>query len=121
MFLEGSYKSIPLFLDNELANSDAQLFASEISQFLSVGSGLNTQLGYMTKSGLSIDLSYSMVEPEFEKNTSSIISKASSSRIGFSKYLVKNAVRVHTGVENVSIESQENDELRFSLMLQLNL
>ena len=119
--LDGSYKSIPLFLDNELANSDAQLFASEISQFLSVGSGLNTQLGYMTKSGLSIDLSYSMVEPEFEKNTSSIISKASSSRIGFSKYLVKNAVRVHTGVENVSIESQENDELRFSLMLQLNL
>ena len=119
--LDGSYKSIPLFLDNELANSDAQLFASEISQFLSVGSGLNTQLGYMTKSGLSIDLSYSMVEPEFEKNTSSIISKASSSRIGFSKYLVKNAVRVHTGVENVSIESQENDELRFSLILQLNL
>ena len=75
----------------------------------------------MTKSGFSIDLAYSMVEPEFEKNTSSIISKSSSSRIGFSKYLVKNAVRVLTGVENISIESQENDELRFNLMLQLNL
>ncbi|MDC3032052.1 hypothetical protein OA257_00445 [Bacteroidota bacterium] len=111
--LEGSYKSI-------LLNNDAQLLASEISEFLSLGSGLNTQLGYMTKSGLSIDLAYSMVEPEFENNTSSIISKASSSRIGFSKYLVKNAVRLHTGVESVSIENQENDELRFNLMLQLN-
>lgn len=111
--LEGSYKSI-------LLNNDALLLASEISQFLSLGSGLNTQLGYMTKSGLSIDLAYSMVEPEFENNTSSIISKASSSRIGFSKYLVKNAVRLHTGVESVSIENQENDELRFNLMLQLN-
>ena len=79
--LKGSYKSTPLFLDNQLANNDAQLFASEISEFLSLGSGLNTQLGYMTKSGFSIDLAYSMVEPEFEKNTSSIISKASSSRI----------------------------------------
>ena len=27
--LDGSYKSIPLFLDNELANSDAQLFANK--------------------------------------------------------------------------------------------
>ena len=108
--LNGSYRS-------ETSN----LYETEISEFLALGSGVNTQLGYMTKSGLSIDLSYSMVEPEFEKNTSSIISKASSSRIGFSKYLVKNAVRVRTGVENVSIESQENDELRFSLMLQLNL
>ena len=119
--LEESYKSIPLFLDNQLANNDAQLFASEISQFLSLGSGLNTQLGYMTKSGFSIDLAYSMIEPEFEKNTTSIISKASSSRLGFSKYLVKNAVRLHSGVESVSIENQENDELRFNLMLQLNL
>ena len=119
--LEGSYKSIPLFLDNELANNDAQLFATEISQFLSVGSGLNTQIGYITKSGLSIDLSYSTVEPEFENNTSSLISKASSSRLGISKYLVKNAVRVHTGFESVSVENQENDELRFNLMLQLNL
>ena len=108
--LNGSYRS-------ETSN----LYETEISEFLALGSGINTQLGYMTKSGLSIDLSYSMIEPEFEKNTSSIISKASSSRIGFSKYLVKNAVRVHTGVENVSIESQENDELRFSLILQLNL
>ena len=121
MFIRDRYNSSPLFLDNVLANNDAQLFASEISQFLSLGSGLNTQFGYMTKSGLSIDLAYSMVEPEFENNTSSIISKASSSRLGISKYLVKNAVRVHTGFESVSIENQENDELRFNLMLQLNL
>jgi|TARA_B110000240_G_scaffold192429_2_gene236570 hypothetical protein len=68
----------------------------EISNYLSLGNGLNTSLGYVFENGYSIDLRYSKVNPEYELNTSSVVQENSVISIAFAKYFVKDNFKLMT-------------------------
>jgi hypothetical protein len=95
--------------------------ATEISEYLALGSALNVQLGYVTKSGYAADLSYSATTPEFEGNASSQLRDRNAVRVGLSKYFKDNDLKLQTAVSSITDNSglEALTTLRGELVLQL--
>lgn len=79
------------------------LAPTQISQYLILGTGLTGQLGYVTKSGYSIDFRYDQANPEFLQNTSSLLSEFSSLTFGLTKYFDRNNLKVQAAFTQTTI------------------
>lgn len=97
--------------------------AKEISQFLALGSALNVQLGYVTKSGYAVDFSYSTTTPEFEvgATSNSLMRDQNAARIGLSKYFKGNDLKLQTAVSSITDNTalEVVTTVRGELILQL--
>ena len=83
------------------------LIPQQISEYLVVGDSQGLQFGYFTKNGISIDLIYENLNPEFDSYGSSILRKSSNMGVGISKYLAGNNLKIQaslfkTGYENLN-------------------
>jgi hypothetical protein len=75
---------------------------TQISQFLALGTGLNTQLGYVYHKKYGIDFRYSMVTPEFAINTNSLIKERNEWTVGLTKYVDENNLKYGTSLSQLS-------------------
>ena len=91
-----------------------------ISEYLSLGSGLNFSLGYIFKNNYAIDLGYSSISPEYEDNLSSIISSNEELRIGVSKYILENNLKISLSF-NQHTDSNDQSSSFISAVMQLRL
>ena len=83
------------------------LIPQQISEYLVVGDSQGIQFGYFTKNGISIDLIFENLNPEFDSYGSSILRKSSNMGVGISKYLAGNNLKIQaslfkTGYENLN-------------------
>lgn len=110
--LEGSYV--------DQAGTD-ELQKTEISEYLSLGTALNLQLGYVTKSGYGADFRYASTSPEFANNKDSKLKDLSAITVGFSRYLKNNDLKLQTAVTSLtnSENAKEVNTIRGELILQL--
>ncbi len=106
------------FIDQ--AGSD-ELQKTEISEFLALGTALNLQLGYVTKSGYGADFRYASTTPEFDSNTASQMQELSAITVGFSRYFKNNDLKLQTALTSLTNSStaQEVNTIRGELILQL--
>ena len=89
------------------------LVPKQISEYLVLGDSQGIQFGYFTKNGISIDLIYENLNPEFDSYVGSVLRKSSNMGIGVSKYLAGNNLKIQaslfkTGYENLN--NLEDDE-----------
>ena len=110
--LEGTY--------TDIAGTNL-LEATEISESLALGSALNLQLGYVTKSGYAADVSYSVTTPEFHANVNSQLRDMNAVRLGLSKYFKGNDLKLQTAVSSITDNSgvEAVNTLRGELIFQL--
>lgn len=108
--LEGSFI-------NEAAS--IPLVPNQVSEYLALGSGLHTQLGYVTKSGWGADLRYAQVTPEFGTNPFSIVEETSAYALGLARYVKGNALKVQAEVTVTTIG--DDNLLSGGLLVQLRL
>ena len=78
-----------------------KLLPTEISQYLALGRAYNAQLGYVTKSGYAVDLSYAGLNREFDNNFSQL-QDATALTAGFAKYFKDNSLKVQASYTNLN-------------------
>ena len=96
------------------------LQSTMISEYLSLGSGLNFSLGYIFKNNYAIDLGYSSISPEYEDNLNSVISSNEDLRIGISKYILENNLKISLSF-NQHTDSNDQSSSLISAIMQLRL
>ncbi|MGS2739534.1 hypothetical protein [Sinomicrobium sp. M5D2P17] len=107
-------------LDQTFINEAASLplAPQQISSYLVIGDAWNTQLGYATLTGYSVDLRYTQLIPEFDDYSNSILQDTKAYTLGFSKYFKNNAFKLQTSFSRIDYEAGVN-EFRGELLLQL--
>jgi hypothetical protein len=93
---------------------------SEISQYLVLGNAYNVQVGYVTRSGYSLDLRYENLLPEFSKERASSLQKANIRTIGLSRYFNDHRLKAQVSVSSVNYTNGRNTilgELMFQVVL----
>lgn len=110
--LDGTFKDIA---------GTSELEATEISEYLALGSALNVQVGYVTKSGYAADFSYSTTTPEFDENPSTQLRELDAIRLGFSKYFKANSLKFQTAISSINDNSgpETVNTIRGELLLSL--
>ena len=84
------------------------LIPQQISEYLVVGDSQGIQFGYFTKNGISIDLIYENLNPEFDSYGSSILRKSSNMGVGISKYLAGNDLKIQASIFKTGYENLNN-------------
>jgi hypothetical protein len=79
------------------------LDVTKISEYLTLGTAMNVQLGYVTKSGYAADVRYSSTTPEFDENANSVLQEQTAMTLGLSKYMKGNALKLQTTVNQLPI------------------
>lgn len=82
-----------IYLDSTSSISSI-LKPGQISQFLVLGNAWNTEIGYVTKMGYSLNIRYENLEPEFTDEPASILQKTSVQTIGLGRYFNNNKLKV---------------------------
>ena len=101
-------------------NAFSLLLPSQISEYLSLGSGVNFSLGYVFDNSYGVDLRYSDIKPEYSENLNSVISISKSTSISFSKYFLENNFKLITSISN-NKDANDQSSLFANLILQLKL
>ena len=109
--LAGTYTSTP-------ATDEDALVPTQISQYLSLGSAYNAQIGYASKSGYALDFRYAAVTPEFDENPSSVLTETSGYTVGVSKYFKGNALKIQAALSSTDY-SDDTSRLEGTLLVQL--
>ncbi len=99
------------------ANALFRLLPTQISQFLALGTGLNTQLGYVTASGYGADVRLASVSPEFDTNSGSVIQRKSAITLGLTKYVKNNSLKLHAAV--TSLDQGDYNTIQAVFMVQV--
>ena len=94
-----------------------RLNPGEISEFLALGSGINTQLGYVFKKSIGVDMRYAFVSGEFANNAKSLVEQKSELALGLTKYINKNNLKINTSI--AQINTSTNSTLFASFWVQL--
>jgi hypothetical protein len=94
------------------------LAPGQISTFLALGNSYNTQLGYVTKSGYSLDFRYGKANPEFALIATSQLADLENYTIGFSKYFKGHHLKLQTAYSLVQGPESPTNQV-FELMMQL--
>ena len=104
-------KTSALSLEGLYVNTTATtpLFNTEISNYLSLGSGVNIQMGFVTKSGYSLDLKYEKLKKELNNNNS-LLTNQQAYTFGFTKYIKGNNLKIQS-----SISSRKQDQYNTTL------
>lgn len=95
------------------------LVPTQISEFLALGSAFNSQIGYVSKKGLGVDLRYSRTEAEFKDNVSSIIKDNSAISLGLSKYVKQNSLKYTFAITQLETENVDSNLLKAEFMVQI--
>ena len=99
------------------------LIPQQISEYLVVGDSQGLQFGYFTKNGISIDLIYENLNPEFDSYGSSILRKSSNMGVGISKYLAGNNLKIQASAFKTSYKNSngldDNQFLSASFLVQV--
>lgn len=90
-------------------NGTDVLAPSQISEFLVLGNSYSLQTGYVTKNGYSLDLRYEQTNPEFENNSTSILTDSNSYTVGLTKYFLGNNLKLQASYSKV--EFAQGDSL----------
>lgn len=94
------------------------LAPQQISSFLQLGNTYNAQLGYVTKSGYSIDLRYGQAMPEFASYTNSLMQGTDSYTIGFTRYFRGHNLKAQAAYSLLSGTNVPNTQV-LELMMQI--
>jgi hypothetical protein len=108
--LEGSFR-------NQTASTE--LLPTEISEYLSLGSGYNLQAGYISHYGFGIDARYFGLMPEFDLNANSTIKEQDGWSVGVSKYFIGHAAKVqfaYTSLNRADLPSSSFAEILFQVI-----
>ena len=88
-----------------------------------VGDSQGLQFGYFTKNGISIDLIYENLNPEFDSYGSSILRKSSNMGVGISKYLAGNNLKIQASAFKTSYKNSngldDNQFLSAAFLVQV--
>jgi hypothetical protein len=106
--LEGAYI-------NETAT--VNLVPRQISELLSLGTGMNLQAGYVTASGYGADIRYASVAPEFDTNAASLVSNVTATSLGVTKYIKQNSLKLNASVTSYDFDGESS--LRGDFMVQV--
>jgi hypothetical protein len=98
-YVDASAKHLDLAYTDE--NASTILIPTQISEFLALGESYSIQTGYVTKKGLSFDLRYESVTPEFDSNTASILGDANSYTFGVTKYFDNNNLKMQASFSKI--------------------
>ena len=99
------------------AATTALLQPQQISTYLILGNAFNVQSGYVTKSGYSLDVRYTMLRPEFPDRTDGLLADTKAYTIGLSKYMKGNDLKIQTALSR--IERQATKDVKAEVILQL--
>jgi hypothetical protein len=75
------------------AGATRPLYLTEISEYLVLGDGYNVQAGYVTKSGLALDVRYEKLNQEFDNNLSLLLDQEAYT-LGLTKYFKGNNFKI---------------------------
>ncbi|TVQ76139.1 MAG: hypothetical protein EA358_09990, partial [Flavobacteriales bacterium] len=100
------------FLDAEALRG---LTPGQISSLLALGNSLNTQLGYVTKSGYSFDLRYGRGNPEFALITQSQLADIENFTLGFTKYFRGHNLKIQTAYSLLTATSGNRQVLEIMM------
>ena len=96
------------------------LMPQQISEYLSLGSGVNSTLGYVFENGFSVDFRYTDIIPEYTLNPLSIVKDNSMLSLSLSKYFVKDNFKLMTSFSQ--LKNDDNSSVLISeLVLQLKI
>jgi len=98
-YVDASAKHLDLAYTDE--NASTILIPTQISEFLVLGESYSIQTGYVTKKGLSFDLRYESVTPEFDSNTASILGDTNSYTFGVTKYFDNNNLKMQASFSKI--------------------
>lgn len=79
--------------------------ATEISQFLALGTGINTNIGYVFKKKYGIDFRYASINQEFGVNTPSRLKDQEAISCGITKYINENNLKISTSLTQYTVGS----------------
>jgi hypothetical protein len=96
---QGSYKDVTAL---------SVLKPTEISQYLALGNGFNTQIGYVFRKSLGIDVRYALVNAEFEENKNSLVEQKSELALGLTKYVNKNNLKINTSISQFNTSTNSS-------------
>jgi len=91
-----------------------------ISEYLALGSGLNFTLGYILKSNFGFDIGYSAINPEYEENLSSVVTKTNDIRFSLTKYFLENNLKISSTFSSTT-NSDDSSSSLVSIIMQLRL
>lgn len=94
------------------------LAPQQISSFLQLGNSYNAQLGYVTKSGYSVDFRYGQAMPEFASYTNSLMQGTDSYTIGFTRYFKGHNLKAQAAYSLLSSSNAPNAQV-VELMMQI--
>lgn len=106
-----------LYLDSTSAVSSI-LKPGQISQFLVLGNAWNAELGYVTRSGYSIDLRYEDLKPEFADQATSVLQKTNVKTIGLARYFNDHKLKLQTRFSQIDYTSG-NKRQQAELLMQV--
>lgn len=106
------------FVDELAVNS---LVPTQISEYLALGTALNFQFSYVTKSGYEGVLRFANGSPEFSTNLNSIVQQTEALTLGFSKYFKQNSLKIQAAGTSLNVVSgaTETNTIRGELLVQL--
>jgi hypothetical protein len=84
-----------------------ELKPTEISQLLALGTGFNTQIGYVYNKKYGIDFRYATVAPEFT-NAGSIVKNRNEITLGLTKYVNENNLKINASITQLNFESKSS-------------
>jgi len=108
--LEGSFVDL---------TGEDPLLATEISNYLALGTALNGQLGYVTQSGYGVDLRYSNTQAEFDLNPNSVLPGSTALGIGLTKYFKGHDLKVQAAFTNQQFDDERPSIVTAELLVQL--
>ena len=93
---------------------------TQIAEYLSIGTGLNFNIGYVLKNNLGFDISYTQVNPEFANNLNSVIKTNDELRFGVSRYLLENDFKLSSTFSRIK-DQNENISSLIAIIIQLKI
>jgi hypothetical protein len=110
--IQGSYTDI---------YSTQKLKATQISEFLALGSGYQIRLGYQLPKQFELYGSYGSVTQEFDQNPYSVLQSQTAWKAGLSKYSSSQNLRLHLAIGRTTLTQQQtfNTQIHFGAQMVL--
>ena len=89
-------------------NATVILRPTQISEFLILGSNFTAQVGYVTKTGYSLDFRLENATPEFKNNLGSLLQEYKNYTLGFTKYFKGNDLKLQIAGSKTEIPQGKN-------------
>jgi hypothetical protein len=96
------------------------LVPGEISHYLCLGNSYNVQLGYVARNGLTVDVRYTRLSPEFAGETASVLQETDVYDVNIGKYFAGNMLKLQGGVSSIEHPLPgAGKQLQAEIMLQV--